>query len=393
MTLTKTNRTKRCALIVGGGMYVTGRGGENDGTVGPGLLESARQGLIEEICLVTTSKETSEDAQRKLTDTAIKMKVSVEIKAYHKLSQAIDISKPKIAVIAVPDHLHYKIGKEILSHGIHCLMVKPLVSKLTEAKKLIALAKENKCFACVEYHKQFDESNKIIRDEYRSGALGDLLYILVHYSQRKSIPMVNFSSWSSRTNVFNYLGVHYVDLITWITQSKPIAVSAWGQKKYLKEKGIDTYDSIQTIIEWEGIGREQFTSTHITNWIDSNKSSAMSDQHIIVVGTNGRIVADQKNRGIAITTDNNSTQMLNPYFSRLYASRCSTYLEAKGYGIECIKEFVQDCIEIINGSTTLSKLEIKGRATFEKSLTTCSVLEATTRSLTLQRRIEIKKNI
>ena len=38
------------------------------------------------------------------------------------------------------------------------------------------------------------------------------------------------------------------------------------------------------------------------NWIDPNSSSAMSDQRLLIVGTNARCLADQKNRGLEYTS-------------------------------------------------------------------------------------------
>lgn len=52
---------------------------------------------------------------------------------------------------------------------------------------------------------------------------------------------------------------------------------------------------MQVVIEWERKDGGLFVSTHITNWIDPDETSAMSDQKINVVGTNGRFQADQKN--------------------------------------------------------------------------------------------------
>ena len=51
---------------------------------------------------------------------------------------------------------------------------------------------------------------------------------------------------------------------------------------------------MQVVIEWERKDGGLFVSTHITNWIDPDETSAMSDQKINVVGTKGRFQADQK---------------------------------------------------------------------------------------------------
>src|SRR5581483_3798332 len=49
---------------------------------------------------------------------------------YRKLIGRIDA-----AVIAVPTPLHYRIGKELLENGVHCLVEKPLCQKIEEAEE------------------------------------------------------------------------------------------------------------------------------------------------------------------------------------------------------------------------------------------------------------------
>ena len=61
-----------------------------------------------------------------------------------------------------------------------------------------------------------------------------------------------------------------------------------GQKTLLCEEGLDTYDSIQVIIEWGFRNSPQtFTSTILTNRIDPHITTAMSDQQIKYIGSLG----------------------------------------------------------------------------------------------------------
>ena len=88
----------------------------------------------------------------------------------------------------------------------------------------------NNVIGQVEFHKRLDESNIIMKDRFQSGELGSALYFIVEYSQRKIIPSKVFQSWVTESNVFNYLGVHYIDLIYFISGYKPKSVIGWGQK-------------------------------------------------------------------------------------------------------------------------------------------------------------------
>jgi len=45
--------------------------------------------------------------------------------------------------VAVPSHLHYEVGKAVLSAGKHLLVEKPMVLSVAHADELVALACEN----------------------------------------------------------------------------------------------------------------------------------------------------------------------------------------------------------------------------------------------------------
>ena len=372
-------------LVIGGGMYVSGRGTDGNGTIFPALLEAKKKNFIDRIYIATTSKKTAILAFQALKKLSKLMKVDFdsdympkEDYNFNSYKDALKIFKPDAVIISVPDHLHSKIATEALKLNKHCLVVKPMASTYIEAKKMLKAAISAKVVAEVEFHKRLDESNLLLKDSIDKGKIGNLLYVVIEYSQQKNIPEKIFKKWSDKTNIFSYLGVHYVDLLYFVTGYKPISVTAWGQKSYLKNRGINTWDSIQVVIVWNKKNKE-FVSTHLTNWIDSNKSTALSDQKINIVGTKGRYQADQKNRGISLTTDANGSQEINPYFSS-YTHNGNKSISYNGYGIKNIVQFIHDVINFKNRNVSLKELD-KFRPTFKASMVSMAVLEAAKKSL------------
>ena len=119
--------------------------------------------------------------------------------------------------------------------------------------------------------------------------------------------------------------VHYVDIIHHLTSAKPFRVTAVGQKNFLKSKGVDTFDAIETVIEWKK-GTNTFSSTFLCNWIDPNNTSAVSYQSVKFIGTKGRIESDQKNRGLQLITDRDGIEDINPYFNQNYTIENNVFL-------------------------------------------------------------------
>jgi predicted dehydrogenase len=279
----------------------------------------------------------------------------------------------------VPDHLHFQVAQDCLNSNLPVLIVKPLTPTLKEAKKLVDLAKERSLYAAVEFHKRYDKSNLMIRDRLQSNQLGDLLYCWVEYSQRKSIPTEIFKDWAEKTSILQYLGVHYIDVVRFVTNAMPLRVMALGQKNWLPAQGLDTYDSIQCFIEWELPNGKLFSQTILTNWIDPESSSAMSDQKIKLVGTNGRFESDQKERGIKINLDNSGIEQPNPDFCYEFGNNVGRK-EWRGYGIDSVKQFLTDVFKINSRLITLDEIQFE-RPTFSEAMISTAVIESAHTSL------------
>jgi predicted dehydrogenase len=371
-------------VVIGAGLYVCGKGTEGYGTILPAIFEWKRLNTnAGDIHCVSTSAESSKKLLQKAKELEIKTGVELEIKSYpesgsknHTAYQQVlnNCNKPACAIIAVPDHLHYQIAKDCLEAGLHTLIVKPLTPTYAEGLDLVNLAHKNDLYGAVEFHKRWDKSNIILRDKFKSGDLGTPLNCWVEYSQRRSVPLSFFKDWASQTSILQYLGVHYIDVIRFVTAAFPKRVMAIGQKSEIIQHGIDTYDAIQCIIEWEMPNGTSFTETILTSWIDPENSTAISDQKIKFVGSRGRYEADQKERGIRINTDDLGVQHINPDFCMPYGSNDGS-IHWRGYGIDSITTFINDVIALEDGFKTLSDLQLE-RPSFKESLISTMVIEA-----------------
>jgi predicted dehydrogenase len=374
-------------LIIGTGMYVCGRGTDGYGTVLPAIYEWKRQNALGDVSIAGTNPEGIKVVKEKVAELnrlfgfEIKPKYFPENKqdpeAYRNAIN--EIPKPACAIVVVPDNLHRKVAGETIKNGLHTLVVKPLAPTIKEIEELIDLQKKYSVYCAVEFHKRYDRSNLKLRDTIASGRIGDPLYFIVEYSQRKSIPTERFKKWVETTNIFQYLGIHYVDIIYFATRAVPKRVMATGQKNYLLSKGIDTYDSIQAFIEWEMPSGIRFNSSFFTNWIDPENTSAMSDQKIKVIGTKGRYEADQKNRGIYVVNDEKGIEEPNPDFCSMYGFE-SGNISFMGYGIDSINQFLSDSMNVENGSIGIEEFEDK-RPTFKDSIVPTIIIEAVNKSL------------
>ncbi len=372
-------------LVVGAGMYVCGTGTPGFGTILPSLFQASREGSVNEITIAATDPakkdavmERAAGLGRQLNvDAAVRYVPSEGSRDPDAYLRALDASSFDCAIVSVPDHLHYTVTRNLLLRGLHVLVVKPLVPTVAEADELIRLAESHDVYAAVEFHKRFDESNLRIKRMLREGSIGDVLYCLVEFSQRQDIPLARFREWAARTNIFQYLGVHYADLIYFCTGAMPVRAMATAQKRLLAAEGIDTWDAVQATIEWHTPGLE-FVSTILTNWVDPLTTTAMSDQKIKWIGTRGRIEADQKRRGLEFVGPQ-GIQDINPYFSE-FLPDSDDQLQFGGYGHRSIDQFLRD-VRALRGNRVRAADLNAARPTFRDARVATAVVEAVNDSL------------
>jgi predicted dehydrogenase len=133
----------------------------------------------------------------------------------------------QIAVIALPDHLHYEAIMTALHANQHVLAVKPLVLTVAHAREIEQEARERGLLVGVEYHKRFDDRSLLARRRYRQGWFGEFKLGTARLMEKWYYRHSNFQNWCTVENsdAFVYIGCHYVDLVHFITGLLPVAVS------------------------------------------------------------------------------------------------------------------------------------------------------------------------
>jgi len=376
-------------VVVGNGVYVSGRGTRGYGTILPAVFEYGRENPdVDEVIMLGTNVAHAREAKDKAVELMNLMQVSIKISSGPESETSGmratakflgTIPGPCCAIVAVPDHLHYPIATMCIEAGMHILVVKPLAPRISEVDQLVKILEKKKLYGAVEFHKRYDRHNRKLKEVFMSGQLGNLLYCDIEYSQKKHVPSADFTSWVDKTNIVQYLGVHYIDMIYFLTGACPTRAQAVGQDGWLRERGIQAYDTIHTTIEWELGSGHKFYSFMRNGWIDPESSTANSDQKIKLVGTRGRFESDQKRRGLKLITDENGVEDVNPDF-------CSTYLGEngelthEGYGIQSVRAFLEDVIQLVQGEITIESLS-KSRPTFEEARFSTAAIEAVAKGL------------
>lgn len=269
----------------------------------------------------------------------IKDSEQVILKPLTDLEYLISSKEVFASFISVPDSSHYEYIQKFLSYKIPTWIVKPLTDNLDEAINITKL--ENKDLLWIDYHKRFDTSNMLIKKFIKDNNYGRLLHYAVQYTQPYDLPMNTFA-WTKDTNVFSYIGCHYVDQLEFLFEKeiKKFTISSLGTKgKVFKEFGKACYDSIIANMILSLKNEHNIICTFQVGWSDPKGTPSKSHQRVELTFENGRIIMDQKERGVEIW-DENKLHHINPYF---FIECYDSFYDEKiysGYGYDSIKYFL-----------------------------------------------------
>ena len=254
--------------------------------------------------------------------------------------QAIqEIRKAHALLICVPDAVHAKFLEIGISSRVPIWIVKPLTANGDTSNAVSKAAIDRHVPIWVDYHKRFDVSNRAMRSAAIGGEYGAPLLFSVRYSQPRDLPLEHFS-WARETDVFSYIGCHYVDQLMYVMPGFEVfQATATGIPGPVYERfGGLAWDTVLARIEGRWCGRP-ITAQFEVGWSNPLGSPTKSLQVVELSFERGRLFMDQTRRGIETWSDAN-VSVPNPYFfSRIFdpLTGNSAY---QGYGYDSIRYFL-----------------------------------------------------
>jgi predicted dehydrogenase len=336
-------------LVVGGGLIT-------QEVVLPTLLQQRRYGRILDITVVSRRASTILRLQTLFPDQLIGIPdpATTNLEASHPEAFRVAIQqlrRPSVVIVATPDHLHTPVVLEAVSAGHDVIVEKPLCLKVQEAHRIQQASEEGGIYVLTDYHKRHDPAIRGAKFKFGRGELGQMLHGHAWIEERREIPLKHFALWCEQSSPFEYIGVHYVDAYYFITGLKPRRLVAFGQKKLLPAHGKDTFDAVQAAIEWED-GSVLWVQTA---WVCSEHNSALTNQGLQLLGTEGEYWADHKDRNCHFVTQQKGYEDYNPNFFKTFDSwDLERGIDVAGYGYQSIVQGIEDVIRLQRETTGMT---------------------------------------
>jgi predicted dehydrogenase len=232
--------------------------------------------------------------------------------------------------IATPDHAHKAPCLAMLEAGKHVLVEKPFTTDIGEAREIMAAAEKTGVKLMVDFQLRWHPQYMGAKHVMESGELGEGVMGYSRLSDTIHVP-TEMLGWGSASGPEWFLFPHTMDITRWILNEEPVEIFARGAKRVLKGMGIDAYDAVQALVQFE-----RAFVTFETCWIIPNSYPTVVDNRFTLYGSKGCIEL-QSTPGIAISSDRHKYPFASHAITR-YGKPFAHFYESIRHFADCVSD-------------------------------------------------------
>ncbi|MDR1270916.1 MAG: Gfo/Idh/MocA family oxidoreductase [Planctomycetaceae bacterium] len=179
---------------------------------------------------------------------------------YHELLRLNDLD---VAVVSVPNHLHFRIGFDVLNAGKHSLIEKPLALTVKDCETLFQTATEKNLYLAVGHQFRLSSLWGKIKELIDSGRIGEPKYALIELSRNPY--RTGEDGWRyDKKRVGNWIleePVHFFDLACWYFELFGKAVSVYATANTCLSTDSELYDNLSAVVHFSNGSYAVITQT------------------------------------------------------------------------------------------------------------------------------------
>jgi predicted dehydrogenase len=258
--------------------------------------------------------------------------------------------------IVTPDFAHFEPANALLEAGKHVIVEKPLATTVADAKAMVATAAKAGTKFMVDFHARWHPLFMGAKAYVEKGELGEPVMAYARLSDTIHVP-TEMLGWGGSSGPEWFLFPHTMDVVRWLIERDPVEVYAKGHNGVLAAKGIDCWDAIQALVEFEGGAFCTFEAS----WIVPNSYTNVVDNRLTLYGTEG---------GLELRNEPNLWVFTDRFHTPFSSESITRRGKVSGYEYEPIRYFV-DCVAD----------DVVPEATGQDGLMVTALIEATLTSL------------
>lgn len=191
-----------------------------------------------------------------------------EVDYFSDYVSMLEETKPDAVSVVVPTSLHHKVGLDVISRGINCLLEKPIANTIDEANDIIEAAKRHKIVLAIGHIERFNPMVQKLRQIIKNGEIGDVTSVIARR-------VGGFPAAEPKTDVVIDLAVHDIDVISYLLDRQPHQVHGHGSKTLHSSE----MDSAELLLDYGGA----------SGFVQANWITPVKVRSIAVTGTKGYV--------------------------------------------------------------------------------------------------------
>lgn len=196
-------------------------------------------------------------------------------------------------IVATPDPSHREAVEAAARHGLAVMVEKPLATTLEDAEAMALAARQAGVLCQVAFENRWNPTYMAAKEAIARGDIGAVLSLNSRINDRIDVPL-SMLSWGASSTPGWFLLSHTVDMSRWLSGQEPTRVFAQGQKNVLLAKGLDTYDTLQAIVRFDG----GLSAVFEASWILPETLPMIVDAKYEVIGSDGALYVDGHDQGL-----------------------------------------------------------------------------------------------
>lgn len=201
------------------------------------------------------------------------------------------------AVIALPDFAHRGPVVAAAQAGCPLLIEKPFATSLEDLDAMAGAIRNAGVTCSFEFSNRWGTLFVDARERIQGGQLGEILSLTTDLNDTLLVP-TEMLSWAGQSTPAWFLMSHTADLTEWITGRRPVRVFATGTKKLLAAQGIDTYDVIEALVDYDNGATGRLTS----GWVLPKGFPIVYEFKMRLIGADAAIDIDMSDQGMHLFT-------------------------------------------------------------------------------------------
>lgn len=242
------------------------------GIVGCGLMGGIFGSVAKAIPNAVVASVVDADKTR-----AVELASRLGCEAVASLEDMLDRADVDAIIVATPETDHVTPAVKAMEAGKCVLIEKPLADSLANAKTIVEYGEAHNVGVAVGHCLRLDPAYREAREAIRAGQLGDIVHVAVY----RNTSISDAERLRGRTSIVDYLGIHDIDVLEWVTGKRVVEVAAKGASLRMRKFGAD--DAVQALMSLDNGA----VATLECSWLRPDEADSQWGSGMAVWGTGG----------------------------------------------------------------------------------------------------------